>query len=189
KGPLDTLLRQVNDPPPLYGAAGARLPTTLIPVLRKALAKDSKDRYPSARDLIEALRAARRLAYRDAPPPSAESEALDRDAPPEPPVLKKTVVVRRPPLPSRATSAAPALTTPPSPLAPPILARPTPPPLPTFTELPAVPPPPPGAIPPVVAPPSTTRRSHGWAIGAALLIALVAVALALGRRPVPPSPP
>ena len=57
--PLSTILKHLNDPPPLDGAPAARLPRALRPVLRRALAKDPEDRHDSARELAEALRQAR----------------------------------------------------------------------------------------------------------------------------------
>ena len=56
---MATLLAQLQEPPPLDGAAAARLPPALIPVLRCSLAKRPGDRYPSAAHLAAALRAAR----------------------------------------------------------------------------------------------------------------------------------
>jgi HEAT repeat protein len=51
--PLDTLLKHVQEPPPLDG----RIPPPLVPILRKALAKDPAGRYASCRGLIGDLRA------------------------------------------------------------------------------------------------------------------------------------
>jgi serine/threonine protein kinase len=51
--PLDTLLKHVQEPPPLEG----RIQPELIPILRKALAKDPRERYASARGLVADLRA------------------------------------------------------------------------------------------------------------------------------------
>lgn len=93
---LDTLLKQVNDPPPLEGESAARLPKSLVPVLRKALAKDRRARYGSAQELLEALRMARATAYPDAvvtPPPQPTLEG-----PPEPPPVQKTTVLPKPAL-------------------------------------------------------------------------------------------
>jgi HEAT repeat protein/predicted Ser/Thr protein kinase len=56
--PLDTLLKHVQEAPPLDG----RVPPTMVPILGKALAKDPRERYASARGLIADLRAAARGA-------------------------------------------------------------------------------------------------------------------------------
>jgi HEAT repeat protein len=57
KGTLvETMLRQVNDEVPLDGPAASRIPPTLVPVMRKTLAKVPADRYASARGLAAALR-------------------------------------------------------------------------------------------------------------------------------------
>ncbi len=50
---LDTLLKHVQDKPPLEG----RVPNEMIPILKKALAKDPRERYASARGLVADLRA------------------------------------------------------------------------------------------------------------------------------------
>jgi serine/threonine-protein kinase len=57
--PIATLRKQVNDPPPLHGPEGARLPPRLLPVLARALAKDPDDRFASAAEMGEALEQAR----------------------------------------------------------------------------------------------------------------------------------
>jgi hypothetical protein len=56
---MSTLLKQLQEPPPLDGPAAARLPPAVVPVLRRALAKQPSDRHASAAELAEALRAAR----------------------------------------------------------------------------------------------------------------------------------
>jgi serine/threonine protein kinase/HEAT repeat protein len=66
--PLDTLLKHVQEPPPLEG----RVPPQMIPVLRKALAKDPRGRYASARGLVADLRATVPGAPTQ-PPPAAAS--------------------------------------------------------------------------------------------------------------------
>ena len=57
--PVATLLMHLETPPPLEGPAAAAIPASVRPVLRKALAKDPADRYTSAREMADALRAAR----------------------------------------------------------------------------------------------------------------------------------
>jgi HEAT repeat protein/predicted Ser/Thr protein kinase len=51
--PLDTLLKHVQEPPPLEG----RIAPELLPILKKALAKDPRERYASARGMVADLRA------------------------------------------------------------------------------------------------------------------------------------
>jgi serine/threonine protein kinase len=63
RSPLDTLVKHMNTPPPLYGEAAARFPASLVPVLRTCLAKLPEQRYRSARELIDALRFARDVVY------------------------------------------------------------------------------------------------------------------------------
>jgi serine/threonine protein kinase len=71
--PVATLFMHVQDPPPLDGTAAARLPPALVPVLRRALAKEPGDRFASATEMAHALEAAR------AGTPAAM--ALDADQP------------------------------------------------------------------------------------------------------------
>ncbi len=54
--PLATLLKHLNEPPPLDGILARRLPSALIPVLRCALAKERGGRYESAAAMGAALR-------------------------------------------------------------------------------------------------------------------------------------
>ncbi len=60
--PIGTLMKHLQEPPPLEGPEAARLPTLLVPVLRKALAKDPAERYGSASEMAVALRAAQEAA-------------------------------------------------------------------------------------------------------------------------------
>ncbi len=56
--PVATIFKHLQEPPPLDGPAGARLPAPLLPVLRRSLAKDPAERYESAAEVADALRAA-----------------------------------------------------------------------------------------------------------------------------------
>jgi hypothetical protein len=86
---MSTLLKQLQDPPPLDGPAAARLPPSVVPVLRRALAKHPSDRHGSAAELAEALRAARLAMAAPAadvsPAPRAEAAAPARTTVPAPP--------------------------------------------------------------------------------------------------------
>lgn len=57
--PLGTALKHLTESPPLAGPQAELLPKALVPVLRKALAKRSEDRYSSAREMAQALESAR----------------------------------------------------------------------------------------------------------------------------------
>ena len=81
---MATLLQQLQEPPPLDGPAAARLPPSVVPVLRRALAKQPADRYPSAAHLAEALRAARPGA---STPLSSATVAAEPDAADQPPTV------------------------------------------------------------------------------------------------------
>lgn len=77
--PLATLFMHVQDPVTLEGPRAARIPPALVPVLRRALAKDKDERFASARAMAEALREARagvpRFARAEAPAPFFSAEA------------------------------------------------------------------------------------------------------------------
>jgi serine/threonine protein kinase len=57
--PAATMIKHLEDPPPLEGAAAAHIPAALLPVLRRALAKEPDERFGSCREVLEALREAR----------------------------------------------------------------------------------------------------------------------------------
>jgi serine/threonine protein kinase len=60
--PVATALKHVHEPIPLEGAKALRIPETMLPVLRKALAKNPARRYPTARALASALGLARTMS-------------------------------------------------------------------------------------------------------------------------------
>jgi hypothetical protein len=59
---VGTLMKHLEEAPPLEGPPAVRLPLPLVPVLRKALAKPRDDRFGSSESMAEALTAARREA-------------------------------------------------------------------------------------------------------------------------------
>ena len=65
--PISTILKHLNDPPPLDGPQAAGIPESLKPVLRRCLAKDPADRYATARNVGDALREARQPSRRQQP--------------------------------------------------------------------------------------------------------------------------
>ena len=65
--PISTILKHLNDPPPLEGPQAAGIPASLKPVLRRCLAKDPADRYATAREVGDALREARHPSRRQQP--------------------------------------------------------------------------------------------------------------------------
>jgi serine/threonine protein kinase len=56
--PVATLFKHIMEPVPFEGPLAARIPSAVVPVLRKALAKDKASRYESAEAMAEALREA-----------------------------------------------------------------------------------------------------------------------------------
>lgn len=73
---LATMQKQLHEAPPLEGPRAARLPAQLVPLLRKALAKDPRERYATARGMATALRLVRGTA---APLPEVEVPPLRQD--------------------------------------------------------------------------------------------------------------
>jgi len=65
--PMATLFMHVQEPPPLEGGVAARIPAAVVPVLRRALAKEVSERYGSAQELLAALVEARATELPDAP--------------------------------------------------------------------------------------------------------------------------
>jgi len=80
--PISTILKHLNEPPPLEGPPAARIPPGVRVVLKKALAKDPANRYAKARDLAEALRDARSPSRRQQPIATEVLEAPTVAAPP-----------------------------------------------------------------------------------------------------------
>ena len=84
KSALDTLLKHMSTPPPIYGDAATRLVPSLVPVLRRCLAKSPQERFASARELLEALREARNAAFAEAAvtPQTMEARPVSLPTPP-----------------------------------------------------------------------------------------------------------
>ena len=72
--PISTILKQIHDPPPLDEPVADVIPRDLKPVLAKALEKEPKARYASARDFADALRRSRSRSARQVP---LATEALE----------------------------------------------------------------------------------------------------------------
>ena len=73
--PVATLLKHLQDPPPLDAREGEGIPAPLVMVLRKALAKDPADRYATTEDLAGDLRRARAQSAAE-PGATASASAL-----------------------------------------------------------------------------------------------------------------
>src|SRR5688572_9685853 len=65
--PLATILKQLQEPPPLSGPEAAALPEPVKPVLSRALAKNATERYETVQEMAEALREAQRAQGRPEP--------------------------------------------------------------------------------------------------------------------------
>jgi len=76
ESPLATILKHMNEPPPLEGPRAKDLPASVVPVLRKALAKGREERYTTARGFAMALGLARIAFGELAPPPKDPTPPL-----------------------------------------------------------------------------------------------------------------
>jgi TonB family protein len=102
--PIATLFKHIQEPPPLDGAKASRIPFAIIPVLRRALAKNRDDRFASADEMlieIERVAASGPLHLPMAAVGNQESSVTMMVTP--------TAVAARPPTPSGGVTAATAL--------------------------------------------------------------------------------
>ena len=83
--PLNTLLKHLQDPPPLEGPSALRLPPPLVPVLRKALAKTAAERQATVRELIKDLEQVRAQTAAPIPPPPPRATGPAPTIAPRPP--------------------------------------------------------------------------------------------------------
>lgn len=74
--PLATILKHLSEPPPLEGPRAKGLPPSVVPVLRKALAKRPDERHSTARGLGMALGLARTAFTLLSPPPKTPTPPL-----------------------------------------------------------------------------------------------------------------
>lgn len=74
---MATLFKQIQEPLPVEGPAGSRLPRSLVPVLQKALAKTPEERFQGVAELYAALREAQRQA-KPSPPAATERRSQSR---------------------------------------------------------------------------------------------------------------
>lgn len=80
--PVATIFKQLQEPPSLLTRGPRALPRSLVPVLRRALAKEPAARFPSAAEMLEALRRAREEHRADPDPfPVAPSNEAPEGGP------------------------------------------------------------------------------------------------------------
>ncbi|MFI5184356.1 MAG: protein kinase [Vicinamibacteria bacterium] len=60
--PIATIFKHLQEPPPLEGPEAPTLPPSVVPVLKKALAKKADDRFSSCAEFAQAMTAARDAA-------------------------------------------------------------------------------------------------------------------------------
>jgi serine/threonine-protein kinase len=173
--PVATLLKHLQEPLPLQPGEARGIPQPLLPVLRKALAKNAAERYATAKELIVDLRRAQAASLAARPPGAAASAfqpTVAAVAVPE--ELPIAVGATPPPGPAtlRTLSARPTLTRAPSARAPE-----------RVTEMAAT----------VARAPASARapgaRRYAWLAVATLLLAAGAIVATLSfTRSAPPSP-
>ena len=94
--PISTILKHLHDPPPLDPPEAVDIPAAMRAVLRRCLEKSPADRFPSARDVAEALRGARSPSRRQQPVPTSALQAPTLEsptlatAPAPPPVARRS---------------------------------------------------------------------------------------------------
>lgn len=76
--PMATLFKQIQEAASFDTEPGSRVPRRFVPVLSRALAKAAADRYPSAQEFAQALRA---VAVADRPPVSSPTAAPTPEKP------------------------------------------------------------------------------------------------------------
>jgi serine/threonine-protein kinase len=92
--PISTILKHLHDPPPLDPPDAETIPVPVRPVLRRCLSKSPDDRFPSAREVADALRGARSPSRRQQPVPTSALQAPTLESPtlaaaPAPPPLAR----------------------------------------------------------------------------------------------------
>jgi HEAT repeat protein/tRNA A-37 threonylcarbamoyl transferase component Bud32 len=91
----ETMVNHVHKPVPFEGPVGSRIPPTVVPVLRQALAKSPADRFATARGMATAIRHA--AAMTEAEAETRATGPVDTPpratAPPAPPVASMATLV------------------------------------------------------------------------------------------------
>jgi serine/threonine protein kinase len=118
--PIATIFKHLQEPPPLEGPAAAALPLAVVPVLRKALAKDAVARYDSATEFAQCMVEARDASgvvaltpgpLTPRPTPTVALDSLDvptRVTAPTPSPSQAPTTFRRDEPPTRALEARPS---------------------------------------------------------------------------------
>ncbi len=95
--PISTILKHLHDAPPLEGPEATGIPVEILPILKKALAKEPPERYGSAREMSEALRKARARRKGGAAVDTGvvEAQTLTAVQPVTPPPTRPAPIVRK----------------------------------------------------------------------------------------------
>jgi tRNA A-37 threonylcarbamoyl transferase component Bud32 len=119
--PVITIFKHLQEEPPLSGPEAEGIPRTVIPLLKRLLAKNPRDRFASAGEVIDALRLARQTALPECSPAPPEPATLVAAAlaptlanaptllprPLAPTIANVPAVLPRPVAPTRVAPAAP----------------------------------------------------------------------------------
>jgi tRNA A-37 threonylcarbamoyl transferase component Bud32 len=89
----ETMVNHVHKAVPFEGPVGSRIPPSLVPVLRQALAKGAADRYATARGMATAVRHAAALGECATPAPAPAEPPARAAAPPAPSVASMSTLV------------------------------------------------------------------------------------------------
>jgi serine/threonine protein kinase len=79
--PISTILKHIHEAPPIYGPRSSKVPAPLVPILRRALAKNPKERQSTVRAVVEELKRASREQHHPASTPTAMQEGTTLLAP------------------------------------------------------------------------------------------------------------
>jgi serine/threonine protein kinase len=82
--PVTTMMRTLNDPPPLSGASAERIPRSVVPILARLLAKAPEDRISGAAQVVRLLEEAREIELRRETTQTFSADSLNDVATPPP---------------------------------------------------------------------------------------------------------
>lgn len=166
--PLAVILKHVNDPIPQPAEFNESIPAEIQAVVVKAMAKDPKERYQSAKDMMVDLRDAASSSNLQIVSAAIFAAVRDRPTPVPEPIADVTRVA-----PPEATVVAPVREKTPPPAAATRVASPG-----AISETEIAGPGPTAAPPTVVAPPKAVepekKKSRLWIVGLALILLIIA---------------
>jgi len=103
--PIATILKHLQEPPPLDTPEAQRIPGWILPVLQKALAKTAGDRYDTVSQLIEEMQAAHDGVKSASRPPRSVPRPAGRTATAAQPLPAREPTPASTPVPARVRTA------------------------------------------------------------------------------------